>query len=482
MMLFSTDVEVLRYLEATGQDNPGLKAKAEMYIVTGYQRQLTYRHSDGSFSAFGESDPQGSLWLTAFVLSQFSGARNLTTIDEDILAESAGWIESHQLADGSWEPVGFVIHQDMMGGVSGTYALTAYVILALDDYGSANPVVMADARKYLEDNLAAQKDPYALAIGTLALQKLDSPFADKALNDLLAISKQDDHGTYWGYGDGPVPMPYEHRGYDFMVPSSKNVETTAYATLALIDARNPVASSSLKWISAQRNSNGGFSSTQDTVMAFRALMSAAASAGRDVDATVKVIADNTTVRSIDVNSRNFDVVQIVEIPENASQVRLEMEGTGELSYQLVRRFNVILPAVTQQKEIELDVKYDSANVAVNDIVNVQTRVKYNGIRGIDGRVTSSGMMIVDIAVPTGFTPVTSSLASLKDEGVITRYEVAGRKVILYIDDMQPGEEINFSIRMKALFPVKAIAQESRAYSYYNPQVSTEVSGVDVTVG
>ncbi len=482
MMLFSTDVEVLRYLEATGQDNPELKAKAEMYIITGYQRQLTYMHEDGSFSAFGESDPEGSLWLTAFVLSQFSGARDLTTIDEGILADSAAWIGSHQQADGSWEPVGFVIHQDMMGGVSGTYALTAYVALALDEYGSANPVMMADARRYLEDNLAAQKDPYALAIGALALQKLDSPFADKALKDLLAIAEEDDSGTYWGYGEGPVPMPYEHRGYDFMVPSSKNVETTAYATLALIEAKNPVASSSLKWISAQRNSNGGFSSTQDTVMAFRALMSAAASAGRDVDATVTVFADNATVRSIDVNPGNFDVVQIIEIPQNASQVKLELEGTGELSYQLVRRFNVILPEVAPQKEIELEVEYDSANVTVNDIVNVQTRLKYNGLRGIDGRATSSGMMIVDIAVPTGFTPVIPSLAALKEEGVITRYEVAGRKVILYIDDMQPGEEISFSIQMRALFPVKAIAQESRAYSYYNPHVSAEVSGTDVSVG
>lgn len=481
MMLFSTDVEVLRYLEASGQDNPQVRAKAEMYIVTGYQRQLTYRHSDGSFSAFGESDPEGSLWLTAFVLSQFSGARDLTTIDEGILADSASWIESHQQADGSWKPVGFVVHEDMMGGVSGTYALTAYVTLALDEYGSASPVVMAGARKYLEDNLAAQKDPYALAIGTLALQRLDSPFADKALSDLLAIAKQDDHGTYWGYGEGTVTTPYEHRGYDFMVPSSKNVETTSYATLALIEAKDPVASSSLKWIAAQRNSNGGFSSTQDTVMAFRALMSAAASAGRDVDATVKVYADNVTVRSIEVNSRNFDVVQIVEIPQNASQARLELEGAGEVSYQLVRRFNVILPQLAPQKEIELDVDYDSTNVVVNDIVNVQTRVKYNGLHGIDGRVTSSGMMIVDIAVPTGFTPVTSSLTALKEEGVITRYEVAGRKVILYIGDMQPGEEISFNVQMKALFPVKAIGQESRAYSYYNPQVSAEANGTDMTV-
>ncbi|MDW7731505.1 MAG: alpha-2-macroglobulin family protein [Methanolobus sp.] len=481
MMLFSTDVEVLRYLEATGQDNPELKAKAEMYIVTGYQRELTYRHSDGSFSAFGESDPEGSLWLTAFVLSQFSGARDLTTIDEGILAESASWIESHQRPDGSWKPVGFVIHEDMMGGVSGTYALTAYVTLALDEYGSASPVVMADAKKYLEDNLAEQDDPYALAIGTLALQRLDSPFADEALNGLLAISKQDDDGTYWGYGDGAVAKPYEYGGYDFIAPSSKNVETTAYATLALIEAKDPTASSSLKWIAAQRNSNGGFSSTQDTVMAFRALMTAAATAGRDIDATVYVLADGREIRSINVNSANFDVVQIVEIPENASSVELEIDGTGELNYQLVRRFNIILPEVIEQNEIELDVEYDSTDVAVNDIVTVETTLKYNGIQGIDGAVNSSGMMIVDIAMPTGFTPVSSSLEALKEDGTITRYEIAGRKVILYIDDMQPGEEIRFGIQVKALFPVKAIVSESRAYSYYNPEVVAESNGTNVTV-
>jgi CD109 antigen len=467
MMLFSTDVEILRYLKATGQDKPEVRAKAEMYIITGYQRQLTYRHSDGSFSAFGQSDASGSLWLTSFVLSQFSGARDVTTIDEDVLSEASGWIGSHQQEDGSWEPVGFVIHQDMMGGVSGTYALTAYVTLALDEYGSANPVVMAKAQKYLEDHLADQDDPYALAIGTLALQKLGSPFADKALNDLLSIAKQDDEGTYWGYGDGTVTKPYEYGGYDFIIPSSKNVETTSYATLALIEAKHPAAISSLKWIAAQRNSSGGFSSTQDTVMAFRALMGAAASAGRDIDATVHVIADGTNIRSVKVDRQN---------------VKLEMDGTGDLNYQLVRRFNVILPDVTEQKEIELKVEYDSASVAVNDIVTVNAQVKYNGIRGIGGSVTSSGMMIVDLAVPTGFSPVTSSLETLREkEDKITRYEIAGRKVIFYIDDMQPGEVLDISMQVRALFPVKAIVSESRAYSYYNPQVVAEVKGMDVTV-
>lgn len=480
MMFFSTDVEVLRYLKATGQQNPEIEAKAQTYIITGYQRELTFRHSDGAFSAFGESDPEGSLWLTAFVLSQFSGARDVTTIDENILRDAAEWIGSHQKEDGSWESVGFVIHQDMMGGVSGTYALTAYVTLALDEYGYATPEVMNGALAYLEDNLDAQDDPYTLAVGTLALEKLESERADEARVRLLVMAKEDENGMYWGY-DAVVPEPYEYGGYGIYPISSKNVETTAYATLALIEVNDPAASSSLKWIAAQRNSNGGFSSTQDTVMAFRALMTAAAVAGRDVDATVTVSGDGEELKNIRVTSENYDVVNIIEVPEGVDTINMTLEGSGELNYQLVRRFNVILPDIIEHEEIELDVEYDSTDVAVDDIVNVDVRLKYNGMPGIRGVVESSGMMIVDIAVPTGFTPVGASLEELKENGTITRYEIAGRKVILYIDEMMAGEEMNFSLQMRAMFPVKAMVQESSAYSYYNPDVKAEAKGMDIIV-
>ncbi len=480
MMLFSTDVEVLRYLKATDQQNPELQAKALTFITTGYQRELTFMHSDGSFSAFGESDPEGSLWLSAFVLSQFSAARDLTTIDENVLRDAADWIGSHQKADGSWEQVGFVIHQDMMGGVSGTYALTAYVTLALDEYGYATPEVMDGARSYLEDNLDDQDDPYALAIATLALEKLESERADDARAMLLELAKEDENGVYWGYDD-IIPEPYEYGGYGIYPVSSKNVETTAYATLALIEVNDPKASSSLKWIAAQRNSQGGFSSTQDTVMAFRALVTAAAVAGKDVDATITVSGDGEELKSLRITSENYDVVNILEIPEGTEKLQLNLTGSGELNYQLVRRFNVILPEMIDYKEIELDVDYDSTDVAVDDIVNVDVRLKYNGMPGIRGVVESSGMMIVDIAVPTGFTPVSASLEALKEDGTITRYEIAGRKVILYIDEMNPGEQMSFSMQMKAKFPVKAMVQESSAYSYYNPEIRAEAKGIDIVV-
>ena len=50
-------------LQNTNQLTPAIEVKALQYMETGYQRELTYRHTDGSFSAFGNTDPSGSTWL-----------------------------------------------------------------------------------------------------------------------------------------------------------------------------------------------------------------------------------------------------------------------------------------------------------------------------------------------------------------------------------------------------------------------------------
>ncbi|MEA1966529.1 MAG: alpha-2-macroglobulin family protein, partial [Euryarchaeota archaeon] len=358
MIMFAPDVEVLRYLKATDQTNPEVQAKAELFIITGYQRQLTFRHNDGSFSAFGEGGREGgSLWLTAFVLDSFAGARDVTSIDDLVLADASDWICEHQSEDGSWESIGFVCHQEMIGGMEGRYALTGFVVIALADYGGADPAVLDRAQAYLEANLEAQTDPYPLAIASVALLKLESQYADAALEKLTALKQEDENGVYWGpdadlVGDSdrdPYPFEYGHP------PSSRNVEITSYAALALIDAKHPLANDAVKWISAQRNSLGGFSSTQDTVMALKALMTAAATEGRDIDATVTVSADGSIVKEIGIDAGNFDILQTVLVPDGTKEVELVLTGTGEIGYQLVKRFNVILPEIAPVSDLQLNV-------------------------------------------------------------------------------------------------------------------------------
>lgn len=474
MILFAPDVEVLRYLKSTGQVNPEIRAKAEMFITTGYQRELTYQREDGSFSAFGNSDREGSLWLSAFVLSSFSGARDVTAIDENVLSRTAKWITDHQNQDGSWDAVGFVHHQDMMGGVSGRFTLTAYTALALSEYGKESESVNR-AALYLENNLADAKDPYSLAVSALALKKLGSPKANEALNALMALAKYDTNGMYWG--ENPVrPMAGANKiQMEYIPGSSKNVEITAYAALALMEARDGRANDALKWISAQRNSKGGFSSTQDTVMAFRALITAAVSAGRDIDADVSVSVDGRSIKEFRLSHENYDVLQLVEIPQDAKTLTVKLTGKGDVSYQLVKKYNVILEKTPVKSDLELNVTYDAKKIEVNDIVNVSVSVRFNG------EAASTGMLLIDVAVPTGFSPVVESLDGLKSNGIISRYEIGGRKIILYVDDLPAGKELEFGLKVKAMFPVKAVIPDSRAYSYYNPEIKSENKGGEIKV-
>ena len=82
--------------------------------LPGYQRELTYQRKDGSFSAFGQSDPSGSMWLTAFVAKSFQQARAFIYVDEATIYKAVDWMITRQNRDGSFPEPGRVIHKEMM--------------------------------------------------------------------------------------------------------------------------------------------------------------------------------------------------------------------------------------------------------------------------------------------------------------------------------------------------------------------------------
>jgi CD109 antigen len=92
------------------------------------------------------------------------------------------------------------------------------------------------------------------------------------------------------------------------------------------------------------------------------------------------------------------------------------------------------------------------------------------------------MIVVDVSIPTGFEPVTDSITAITQKMAnIKRYDVAGRKVIFYVENMKPGEKLAFAFQVKALYPVKAKGVSSIAYSYYKPDVKGEFLGPAVTI-
>ncbi|UCG84287.1 MAG: alpha-2-macroglobulin [Dehalococcoidia bacterium] len=477
MIVFAPDVFITKYLEESGQLKPEIMAKAEKLMITGYQRELTYRHRDGSFSAFGDSDPEGSLWLTAFVLKCFAQAEDLIYIDDSILDEATDWIVSHQNADGSFDTVGFVAHEEMMGGVQGRNALTAYVAIALLEAGEQ--AASAAAIDFLEDELNGIDDAYTTAIVTYALELAGSQLADEAHEKLMDLAQEDENGLHWG--DVIEPLPWEEGEqimprHAIMPNKSIAIEATGYATLALIqhdDAFN--ASRAAKWLVSQRNAYGGYGSTQDTVVALQALTEYSSDARADVDLTISIVAGGEE-QELRITQENFDVLQIIEVPVN-EDIEISVEGEGEAIAQVVERFNIPEAEPQIQEILKIDVDYDTTQVEVNDLVEVSVELEFNPPIEME-----AGMVVVDVSVPTGFAPVTDSIEQVVDrDEQIKRYDVAGRKVIFYIENMLPGDVVSFSFDVVALYPVKAKAVASQAYSYYKPEIRGVTLGQEMVV-
>ncbi|KAI6079819.1 Alpha-2-macroglobulin [Aix galericulata] len=132
MVLFAPNIYVLDYLNKTGQLSEEIKSKAIGYLVSGYQRQLNYKHADGSYSTFGQRYGQpGNTWLTAFVLKSFAQARPHIYIDERHIQDALNWLASKQKDNGCFLSSGTLLNNAMKGGVDNEVSLTAYITIAL---------------------------------------------------------------------------------------------------------------------------------------------------------------------------------------------------------------------------------------------------------------------------------------------------------------------------------------------------------------
>ncbi|ETN82754.1 a-macroglobulin complement component [Necator americanus] len=305
MLNFVPNIVVLRYLKATNRAEPTIEGKAVKFMEAGYQRELTYRRSDNSFSAFGESDKFGSTWLTAFVVRSFAQARSYIFVDP---TETGAFAEH-----------GEVHHKDMQGGASeGGIGLTAYVVVALLENGIRNDNAIAFLEKHLDE---IKNDPYALAVTTYALRLANSDKKQEAMTALEKLQIVDKEGSiHWSSSKG-IDKSKDTTQY-FYQPRPVDVETTGYG-LPLV-----------RWLTAQRNAYGGFSSTQDTVIALQALGSYAEhaySSDSNVSVTVMNGADN---HSFGVTPSNAIVLQSYEIPNIDTNVDIKATGKGTVFAQV----------------------------------------------------------------------------------------------------------------------------------------------------
>ena len=471
------NVLVLDYLQTTGQAAPEAQMKAEQYINLGYQRLTTFEVPGGGFSLFGEAPPDRM--LTAYGLMEFSDMARVHPVDQAMVDRAAEWLLDQQKGDGSWENDRGLVHEDSWSKLGNErLPVTAYIVWALAEAGYEDRSGAQQGLDYVREFWREADDPYALALAANALVAADpeGSSTEAALDKLAEMAVTEGEGAYWTSDIAT-----------FMggVGQTGSIETTALAAYAFLraGAHPDLANRALTYLIQQKDSYGTWHSTQATVLTLKALLLSVRKGGEGTEATVRVSLNGEEADPIRIGAENADVVQLVGFTDRPvhgdNKLRIQVEGKGNLMYQVSTRYYLpwdrvpILPP--EESPMEIAVEYDRTELAVNDTIEVAVRVEL--------KEGAARQAIVDLGIPPGFEVLTEDLARAKAaNGQMSRFDVTGRQIIVYLENLKAGQPLTFGYRLRARYPIEAQTPPSRAYDYYNPGVSGVAAPAEIRVG
>uniref|UniRef100_A0A182T7V1 Alpha-macroglobulin receptor-binding domain-containing protein n=1 Tax=Anopheles maculatus TaxID=74869 RepID=A0A182T7V1_9DIPT len=434
MLNFVPCIVVLDYLKACRRLTVEIESKAKKCMEVGYQRELTYKHQDGSFSAFGESDKSGSSWLTAFVARSFQQAASHIAIEEGVIDKALEWLSKVQSSDGAFPEVGSICHKDMQGGAGSGLALTAYTVVAFLEnvkFGEKFKTTVDRALTYISEHISELDDVYAHALAAYALQIAKHSLKDEVFASLQSKATKEGDMQWWTKSV-PEQKPTDcwwHR------PCSVNVEMSAYGLLATLETCTGLEGLPImKWLVSQRNDKGGFESTQDTVVGLQALSRMAAQlSSSEADVSIKVTVPNGQAKSISVNKDNVLVLQKHELAVDTKKVDMTATGTGCALFQLSYKYNI----KDVDKAPRFTLKPEAKNGSIKSYIELAVSTSF--IPEKDQSV--SNMAVMEVDMPSGYIVENDALEQLKHHELVKKVETkrGNTTVVLYFDNV--GEDV-----------------------------------------
>ena len=439
MASFSPNIFALQYLTNTNQLLPKIEEEAKGYMRIGYQRQLKYRHTDGSYSAFGGAG-SGSIWLTSFVIKCLGQSRPYIDIDDEDLTKSISWFRRKQLENGCFPKIGYTHSYYLKGGFSdrsNEASLTAFVLVAMLEAGipPTDPSIVRAVRCLDVQDIP---DTYTLSLIAYAYTLYDLRHLKRqhVMDMLEEKATVKDGMKFWSRTEKKDKKEKNKWHYTAV---SAEVEMTAYALLAHITGEQQNAAINAKpivmWLTKQRNPRGGFSSTQDTIVALQALARYATLVYQGgVNISVDMIEKaKDSIGKFNIDDYNTLVLQSKPVKKLPTTLEARVTGTGCAMIQTNVKYNVY--EAPTSPTFDMAVKVYRAKDKVNHcgMRTLSICVRFTGPGGV------SNMAIVDVKMVTGWIPVKDSLKKLivgKDSPEyigIEKYELDGSYVHIYFD-------------------------------------------------
>ncbi|XP_043935798.1 alpha-2-macroglobulin-like isoform X2 [Protopterus annectens] len=450
MVNFVPNIFIMDYLKNTNQVTDEIKEKAIHFLQSGYQRELTYKHSDGSYSAFGERDPGGNTWLTAFVLKSFYKAKSYIFIDDQHITDGLKWLSEHQNPDGCFQNVGKLFSSSMKGGVDDDVSLSAYITAALLELElPQNDEMLKKGLQCLEDQIENITNPYTLALlaYTFTLARHES-IRDELLKKLDELAIRKDDTVHW---ERPKKPEEKECQYCWYRAASAEVEMSCYVLLAILykanvsgeDIGNAVPI--VKWIISQQGPYGGFSSTQDTVVALHALSKyAGLTYSEKGDMSVSLSTNEKVVKEFHITNDNRLLLQQTTLKDIPGTYSAEVTGKGCLFFQTVIKYNIPPPKETAAFSIEAHTIPTECTEESRITFDLEITVSYIGKNSI------SNMAIIEVKMLSGFIPVKKSIKNLSHP-LLKKTEVKTNVVTIYLEEVTKDPiRLRFSVEQDIL--------------------------------
>ncbi|XDV16018.1 hypothetical protein PO909_015911 [Leuciscus waleckii] len=457
--------------EAVGMDR---RNEAIKHINTGYQLELTFRKSDGSYAAWIHRP--SSTWLTGYVAKVFAMANDLVVIEENVICSAFKWLATtKQQPDGTFKEDAPVYHSEMVGNVQGKDAdasLTAFILIAMQEGSKICPGSVQSsvnrAVNYLTLRVHSLTSTYAVAMTSYALAH-----AGKLNKDILiSHSTESKDGIFW-----QVPGQHYH-----------SLEATGYAVLALVIAKDfERAGRAVRWLGKQQTLYGGYGTTQATIMVFQAVAEYRIQVKKkDINLALELaVQERSEKKMFAITTSNMNM-QRTDKFDITKSFNITAQGTG---VAMLSVFSVYY-ALPEEKdtdckvfdlsvrmEKQLDVSYKTATESY--LLTIEYIFK--------DPLRSSTMSILDIGLLTGFKVDESDLSKLssgKDKYIQSfelNKELSERgSLIIYIDKISHKEKERIVFRMHKIIEVGMLqpagvtvyeynAPDKRCVKFYHPQ-------------
>uniref|UniRef100_A0A8D2JJV8 Complement C4 gamma chain n=1 Tax=Sciurus vulgaris TaxID=55149 RepID=A0A8D2JJV8_SCIVU len=549
MVYLAPTLAASHYLDKTEQWSrlpPETKDHAVDLIQKGYMRIQQFRKRDGSYGAWLHRE--SSTWLTAFVLKVLSLAQEQVGGSPEKLQETASWLLSQQQADGSFEDPCPVIHRAMQGGLVGndeTVALTAFVVIALQHGLAVFQDQSAQQLKQRVESSISKANSFlgekasagllgahaaAITAYALALSKASQDLQDVAHNNLMAMAQETGDNLYWGSVTGSqnniVSPTLAPRSPADPMPQAPAlwIETTAYGLLHLLlrEGKAELANQAASWLTHQGSFQGGFRSTQDTVIALDALSAYWIASYTTEERGLNVTLSSTGRSGFKSYVLQLNNHQIKGIEEElqfslSSKINVKVGGNSKGTLKVLRTYNVLDMKNTTCKDLQIEVKvtghvdytreanedyedYEYEEFPASDDPSAlsqpvtplqlfegrrnrrrrevpkvaeeqESRVQYTVCIWRNGKVGLSGMAIADITLLSGFHALRADLEKLTSlsDRYVSHFETDGPHVLLYFDSVPTSREcVGFGAVQEVA--VGLVQPASAAlYDYYSPE-------------